>query len=97
MPFCLLTLAAFAALLLGATAESPALDGNQTLLPAALGRDLGLLSGADATTYCSGGEDGKPLTLSANTYSVVWSCTKTGKFPPSTGTKSQLTADFGYC
>ncbi len=94
---CLLTLAAFSALLLvlfRATAEAPALDGSQGLLPAAQGRELGLFSGADALTYCSGGEGG-PETLSANTYSKVWSCTKSGGFPY--GTKSQLTADFNYC
>ena len=91
---CLSTLAAFAALLHGAAAEVPALDGNQTMLPAAQGRDLGLFSGADAFTYCSGGEAGRE-TLPANSYFKVWSCTRAGGFPA--GTKSQLTADFNYC
>ena len=91
---CLSTLAAFAALLLGTAADVPALDGNQTLLPAAQGRDLGLFSGADAFTHCSGGEAGRE-TLPANSYFKVWSCTRAGGFPD--GTKSQLTADFNYC
>jgi hypothetical protein len=96
---CLLTLAAFSALLLAlfrATAEAPALNGNQALLPAAQGRDLGLLSGFNAYTYCQGGGDGVPIKLQANTYDKVWSCPRpTGGF--SSSTEVQLVADFGYC
>ena len=94
----LLTLAALVALLhalLRTAAEAPALDGNQTLLPAAQGRDLGLLSGFGAYTYCQGGGDGVPIKLPANTYAKVWSCPRpTGGF--SSSTEVQLTADSGY-